>query len=81
MGLVHSFDDSNASDPNTNTEAMTGSVGMVGFTKVPYPKQMPARNNADVKIQGESIGALGNDGTNMEAYEEQPIDLNSETGK
>jgi len=80
MSLVKSFDDSNAADPNTNTEAMKGSVGMVGFTAQPYPAQMPARSNADVKIQGDSIGSLGNDGTNMSAYDEQKIDINAETG-
>lgn len=82
MSLVKAFDESNASDSNTNTDAMTGSVGMTGFTKMPYPTAMPARSNSDIKISlADSIGSLGNDGTNMKAYDEQKADITAEQGK
>jgi len=82
MSLVKSHSDSNASDPNASTDPMSGSVGMSGFTKMPYPTAKPAQSNADVGITlGDSIGSLGNDGTNMSAYEEQKADISAEKGK
>ncbi len=82
MSLVKSFDNSNAADPNSSTDPMTGSVGMTGFTKMPYPTQKPAMSNADVGVSlRDSIGSLGNDGTNMSAYKEQKTDITAEKGE
>jgi hypothetical protein len=52
-----------------------------GFTKVDYPGQRPAMSNADVSSTKEFGGSLGNDGTNMSAYEEQVADISPENGK
>ena len=81
MSLEKAHGDSNAAKKGGSTDAMTGSVGMTGFTKMPYPADMPARLNSDVANTEESIGSLGNDGTNMDAYEEQKVDIKSKTGE
>lgn len=81
MSLLKAHKDSNAAQSSDNTGAATGSLGMVGFTSMDYPGQRPAMKNTDVGTTKDSIGALGNDGTNMSAYSEQPKTENAENPK
>jgi hypothetical protein len=80
MGLLKSEKGSNAAQPSSDDGPTAGSLGMVGFTKADYPAQRPAKSNADVSTTDTAPG-LGNDGTNMSAYDEQSADINGKTGK
>lgn len=80
MSLVKAEKDSNAAKPTSDDEPTSGSLGMVGFTKVDYPSQRPAMKNSDISTLDNAEG-LGNDGTNMSAYEEQETDISGLTGK
>jgi hypothetical protein len=53
---------------------------MVGFTPVDFPSQMPAKSNSDL-FANDTPSGLGNDGTNMSAYDEQKADISPMTGK
>lgn len=82
MSLVKAVKGSNAPDQSGSTDKTSGSLGMVGFTPVDYPSQMPAKSNADVSSTDTAPG-LGNDGTNLSAYQgtDQPTDISGKTGK
>jgi hypothetical protein len=80
MSLVKSLPGSNAPDQKGSDEKTSGSLGMVGFTPVDFPSQMPAKSNSDLFANDVPSG-LGNDGTNMSAYDEQKADISPMTGK
>ena len=56
------------------------SIGMLGYSIVPFPSQKPARSNADVGITGDFSFTEVNEGTSLPAYDQQPETLSSETG-
>jgi hypothetical protein len=71
--------DSNAPDGSGDNAPSTGEAMLVGFTEVPYQKFRPAKSNADVpSTKDNSAWSLGQDGTSAEAYEHQPMDINTE---
>ena len=80
MSLVKSLPGSNAPDQKGSDEKTSGSLGMVGFTPVDFPSQMPAKSNGDL-FANDTPNGLGNDGTNMSAYDEQKADISPMTGK
>ncbi len=80
MSLVKAVKGSNAPDASGSSEKTSGSLGMTGWTPADYPSQGPAKSNADVSTTDNPPG-LGNDGTNMSAYEEQKADMDGKTGK
>ncbi len=80
MSLVKSLPGSNAPDQKGSDEKTSGSLGMVGFTPVDYPSQKPAQANSDL-FANDTPSGLGNDGTNLSAYDEQKADLSPMTGK
>lgn len=80
MSLVKAEKDSNAAKPTSDDEPNKGSLGMVGFTEVPQPSQRPAMSNKDISTLDEPEG-LGNDGTNMKSYHDQPDHIDGMTGK
>ena len=79
MALVKAIGGSNAPKADGDTDKQSGSLGMVGFTPVDYPNQKPAMSNADL-FTNDTPPGLGNDGTNMSAYDEQKADLSPKTG-
>lgn len=81
MSLVKSIGGSNAPNQSGDTGVGGGSVAKDGYTIVDQPSQKPAMKNEDIKVTKEFAGSLGNDGTNMGAYEEQPAKVNAENGK
>lgn len=80
MSLVKAIGESNAPKADGDTDKTSGSVGMVGFTPVDYPGQRPAKSNADLFTNDVAPG-LGQDGTNLSAYDEQEAEVNPKTGK
>jgi hypothetical protein len=71
--------DSNAPDGTADHEPSTGEAMLVGFTEVPYQKFRPAKTNADVpSTKDNSAWSLGQDGTSADAYEHQPMTVNTE---
>jgi hypothetical protein len=80
MSLTKAVSGSNAPKADGDNSKTSGSLGMVGFTPVDYPSQMPAKSNADLTSLDQAP-SLGNDGTNMSAYDEQKADISGKTGK
>ncbi len=80
MSLTKSIGGSNAPNSSGETGVGGGSVGKDGYTIVTV-SQIPARSNADVTTTKDFAGSLGNEGTNLSAYEEQPETLDAENGK
>jgi hypothetical protein len=80
MSLVKSLPGSNAPDQKGSDEKTSGSLGMVGFTPVDFPSQMPAKSNSDL-FANDTPSGLGNDGTNMSGYDEQKAEISPMTGK
>jgi hypothetical protein len=70
--------DSNAPDGRGDNEPSTGEAMLVGFTEVPYQKFRPAKSNADVPSTKNTDWSLNQDGTSAEAYEHQPMVLDTE---
>lgn len=80
MSLTKSVPGSNAPNASGDTGVGGGSVAKDGYTIVSQPSQKPAMKNQDLSnLENPSMG-LGNDGTNMGSYEEQPADVDAETG-
>lgn len=79
--LTKSVPGSNAPNTSGDTGVGGGNVGKDGYTLVDSPKGHPAMDNQDVGTTKEFAGSLGNEGTNMGSYEEQPEDVSAETGK
>lgn len=80
MSLVKAEKDSNAAKSGGDNAPTEGSLGMTGFTHIEQPTQRPAMKNSDISTLDEPPG-LGNDGTNLDSYEEQPAHINGKTGK
>lgn len=80
MSLTKALGGSNAPKADGDTSKQSGSLGMVGFTPVDYPSQKPAMSNSDLPTNDTPPG-LGQDGTNLSAYDEQKGDLSPMTGK
>lgn len=82
MALTKSLGDSNAAPggPSMDENSGPGEVGMLGYTQVPFPSQMPAKSNADVGIT-KNMGAIHpNQGTSTGAYAHQDDKVNAKTG-
>lgn len=79
MSLPRARKDSNALRPGAETGPSTGELAMVGFTKVDYESDRPAKSNSDVASTESSVGAMGNDGTNLDAYHFQPDTIDSKS--
>jgi hypothetical protein len=80
MSLTKSVPGSNAPNASGDTGVGGGSVAKDGYTIVPQPSQRPAMKNQDLSTESDFAGSLGNDGTNMGSYEEQPPELDAESG-
>lgn len=80
MSLVKAVSGSNAPDQKGSDEKTSGSLGMVGFTPVDYPSQSPAKSNSDL-FSNEAASGLGDDGTNLSAYQDQKGEISPMTGK
>ena len=81
MSLVGAVKSSNAAKSGGESEPTSGSLGMVGFTPVDQPTQRPAKRNADISTLESVKGSLGDDGTNLGSYKDQPADVSGMTGK
>lgn len=73
--------DSNALGGNASQEPTSGDVGTVGFTRQAYPGERPAQSNSDIPSTKGSVGALGQDGTSVEAFKEQPRTIDAKSPK
>lgn len=83
MALTKALPDSNAPDsPGARPEnnASGDSVGMLGYSVLPFPAQKPARLNSDVGITGDFSFTEVNEGTSFPSYDEQPETVSSESG-
>lgn len=83
MSLTKSLPDSNAAESNgkrPETNAAGDSVGMTGYSVIPFPSQKPARSNADVAITQAFDMNEVNEGTSFPSYDEQPETVSAETG-
>ncbi len=82
MALTKALGDSNAAPggPSMDENSGPSEVGMLGYTQVPFPSQMPARSNGDVGITKNMAGIKANQGTSAPAYAVQPDRVNSKTG-
>lgn len=83
MSLNRALPDSNAPDsPGQRPEnnASGDSVGMLGYSVIPFPSQKPARSNADVATTSDFAFTSVNEGTSFPSYDEQPETVSSETG-
>jgi hypothetical protein len=81
MSLTKSVPGSNAPNASGDTgTTSTGNVGRDGYLAVDQPKQKPAQENQDLSNLHDFKASLGNDGTNMGSYEEQPEELDAESG-
>lgn len=82
MAVTKAFGDSNALDHSVNQDANTGpdEAGMLGYTQMPFPSQMPARKNTDISGTGDLAFSMVNQGTSFPSYEKQPETLSSEDG-
>lgn len=79
--LTKAIKGSNAPSGSGETGVGGGSMAKDGYTIVEQPSQRPAMKNSDVADTKEFGGSLGNDGTNMSAYEDQPAKVSAENGK
>lgn len=79
MSLIKAREDSNAASKGASDAAESGELGMLGYTKVPFPGEMPARSNAEVGITSGSKYAA-QQGTNMDSYKHQPAKPDAKTG-
>jgi len=84
MSLTKVFPDSNAPDasgqrPEDNASA-GGGAAMLGYSKVPFPSQMPARSNSDISITQDFAFTMVNQGTSLPSYDEQDDTVSSESG-
>jgi len=81
MSLIKSRGDSNAPDKKGDMGTLPGDVAMLGYTKVPFPSEMPARDNKAVGITKNQPKAMAdNQGTNMESYKHQPEEIDALLG-
>lgn len=82
MSVIGAFGDSNAAPDSTNQDANTGpdSAGMLGYTQMPFPKQMPAQSNADITTTKDFGFTEVNQGTSLPSYDEQDEKVSAETG-
>jgi len=81
MSLIKARSDSNAAKAGGETGPTSGEVFTVGFSKVDYPSERPAKSNADVGSTGAPAGDMGNDGTNLDAYKFQPDTIDGKSVK
>lgn len=82
MSLTQSRDDANTIKGSGDKEPMSsGDAAKDGFTKVAYPGQVPAQRYSDVSGVGNSVGALGQDGTSTDAYDYQPKTIDAKDPK
>lgn len=82
LNKAHS--DSNAMPGNGDRpedNAGSDTLGMLGYTKVPFPSQKPAQSNADVGITADFAFTEVNEGTSIGSYDEQSPTVSAETGK
>lgn len=81
--LNKALPDSNAPDSSgarPENNASGDSIGMLGYSVVPSPSQMPARSNADVGITSDFSFTEVNEGTSAPSYDQQSETVSSETG-
>lgn len=79
MALIKSRDGSNAATKGGSTDAPSGDATMLGYTKVPFPGELPAQSNADVGITSGSK-YVANQGTNLDSYSHQAKKPDAKTG-
>jgi hypothetical protein len=80
MALTKALGDSNAAKAGADMAAQSGDPAMLGYTKVPFPSQEPAKSNADVGITSGSK-FVDQQGTSLGAYHHQPAKPDAKTGQ
>lgn len=82
MSVIKAFGDGNALDHSPNQAENTGpdESGYLGYVQMPFPSQMPARNNAAISGTGDIQWSMVNQGTSATAYGEQEMTISSESG-
>ena len=73
--------DSNALGGGADQGAPDGEAAVVGFTKMSKPSQGPAESNSDIPSSKGSVGSLGQEGTSIGAYKEQPHTVDAKNPK
>lgn len=82
MSLIKSVDGANPAPHGGNMEANTGGsdVGTIGYVQYPFPSEMPARSNPEIKGTVDFKFTMVNQGTSATSYGEQSEEASSETG-
>ena len=79
MSLIKSRGDSNAASKGGSTDAPSGEAAMLGYTKVPFPGELPAQSNSDVGITSGSK-YTAQQGTNIDSYSHQAKKPDAKSG-
>lgn len=80
MALTKALGDSNAARPGADMSAESGDAATLGYTKVPFPAQQPAKSNAEVGITSGSK-FVDQQGTSLGAYKHQPAKPDAKSGQ